>query len=141
MPNYNREAKMAKLSQGDITVSMPLEPSQASFSTISCAVLVNRTLAGMLKGTQHRVLSVDFIDASQRRQQTTASAPPERFRATIYDYTNHRTLLADGKVKQPSKVSIEETAIQPFPTEEEFRTAVNHLTGGEKFGPASAPRK
>jgi hypothetical protein len=135
MPNYNREAKMAKLSQGDITVSIdPLEPSQATVSTISRAVLANRILAGMLKGTQHRVLSVDFIDASQGRQQMTASAPPERFRATIYDYTNHRTLLADGRVKQPSKVSIEETAIQPFPTEEEFRTAVNHLTGGEKFG-------
>ncbi|MGH6936075.1 MAG: hypothetical protein ACRED2_07820, partial [Methylocella sp.] len=120
MPNYNREAKMAKLSQGDITVSIdPLEPSQATASTISRAVLANRTLAGMLKGTQHRVLSVDFIDASQKRQQMTASAPPERFRVTIYDYTNHRTLLADGKVKQPSKVSIEETAIQPFPTEEE----------------------
>jgi hypothetical protein len=50
--------------------------------------------------------------------------PPSRFRATIYDDTDHRTIIAEGSLRDPSRVTLDESALPPPPSDAEFATAL-----------------
>lgn len=73
----------------------------------------------ILNGTRHRLLS------SELRTEVLgcAKATDERYRATIYDYTQGRTIFVDGSPFDPTFVSVTEANIQPIPSQEELREA------------------
>jgi len=60
----------------------------------------------------------------------------DRFRATIYDYTNNRTITAAGSLSNRRKLDISESSRQPLPTDEEFAEAVQILQKDPGIGPA-----
>ena len=59
----------------------------------------------------------------------------------IYDYTNNRTLIADGRLDQLEGLAVEESGLQPLPTEEEFEAATKTLLNDPEFGPALRERR
>ncbi len=59
-----------------------------------------------------------------------------RFAATVYDYTNNRALCVCGRVDQPERATVTETAHQPLPSREEFEAAVDILTNQSELGAA-----
>jgi translation initiation factor IF-1 len=75
------------------------------------------------------------VESEAELKHSRLPATPSRFRATIYDYTNNRTLLVDGRLARPRKVEITDSASQPLPTREEFEEAVQILMRHEQLGP------
>ena len=107
-------------------------PDVATLNAVSCSLLDHPQLQEYLADTSHRLLSFDVLD---REQKTASPRPPGRFRATIYDYTNNRTLNAEGCLDEPDLLVVSESAAQPLPSNEEFEHAVNLLFEHPELGP------
>jgi hypothetical protein len=89
-------------------------------------VLQHPVVRGYLEGTEHRVLSVRprLEDA-----KSSTACVGDGFRATIYDYSNNRTLLVDGDLAAidpatQGEVQVAEVGTQPLPSDDEFAAAV-----------------
>jgi hypothetical protein len=80
-------------------------------------------------------LSVELIEPAEKFPRP---RPPEQFRATIYDYTNQRTLRATGAIPAPRRLVVEEFGDQPLPSSEEFAEAVNIAARHSEFKRAIA---
>ncbi|MBP1693704.1 MAG: hypothetical protein H6Q37_1587 [Chloroflexi bacterium] len=115
-----------------IVETEPWGPDPAALEAVSCALLEHPRLQEYLADTRHRLLAFDLID---REQKTTTPRPPGRYHATIYDYTNNRTLFAEGCLDEPDLVVVTESAAQPLPSDEEFDAAVNLLLEDPDLGP------
>jgi hypothetical protein len=79
-----------------------------------------------------RLLSLDLVDADTKGQH--AAATPRSYRATIYDYTNNRTLLVLGRLNNLDQVEATESAIQSLSSREEFDEAMEVLARDERVG-------
>jgi Copper amine oxidase, enzyme domain len=77
------------------------------------------------------VETLEDLDDKRRRP-----LPPNRFRATIYDDTNHRTVLADGNVDDLRSLVLTESAVPPPPSDAEFAAAVKLVRRDDTLGPA-----
>jgi hypothetical protein len=88
----------------------------------------------VLKRAKHRVLAVDLVEIIPERKPAYVPAPT-RYRATLYDYTNQRTLYVAGPVREPDRVTITEAAVQPVSSPEEFRAAAKLLLDDAELGP------
>jgi hypothetical protein len=113
----------------------PFGPSAEQVEALGQQVLQHRDLAAHLKRTRHRLLSVELVDPSEKSARP---RPPERFRATIYDYTNERTLRATGSIAAPRRLSVEESGDQPLPSTDEFDEAVKVVARHSAFKSALA---
>ena len=112
----------------------PFGPTQAEMDVIARNLLRLTEVKKRLQKSRHRLLSIGLVEPDVDLKQSRAPAKPSRFRATIYDYTNNRTLLIDGRLAQPRKVEITESASQPLPTREEFEEAVQILARDKQLG-------
>jgi len=112
----------------------PFGPTQAALDEIARDLLRLTELKKHLQKSRHRLLSIATVETETELKSSRAPVPPSRFRATIYDYTNNRTLLIDGRLAQPRKVEITESASQPLPTSEEFKEAVEILARDKQLG-------
>lgn len=118
----------------ELTVDIrPFGPDPAALQQRADNVLAHRALRTALQRTGHQLLTVEPLESDKKVARPRAS---DRFRATIYDYTNNRTLLADGSLRDPNRVEIAESGVQPVPTPEEFASAVAVLESHREFGPA-----
>ena len=111
----------------------PFGPTQAALDEIARDLLRLTEVKKHLQNSRHRLLSIAPVETELKSSR--APAPPSRFRATIYDYTNNRALLIDGRLAQPRKVKITESASQPLPTRKEFEEAVEILERDKQLGP------
>ena len=102
----------------------PWGPDPAVLNAASCALLEHPLVQEHLAGTRHRLLSFDLVDPTQKAG---SPKPPNRYRATIYDYTNNRTVLVEGCLDERDLVLVTESSLQPLPSREEFDAAVNIL--------------
>ena len=59
--------------------------------------------------------------------------PPNRFRVTLYDDANHRTILIDGSLIDPRRVGIAESTVPPRPSDREFAEAVQIVRDDAAF--------
>jgi hypothetical protein len=71
----------------------PFGPTQATLDEIARDVLRLTEVKKHLQKTRHRLLSVSLVESEAELKHSRLPATPSRFRATIYDYTNNRTLL------------------------------------------------
>jgi hypothetical protein len=110
----------------------PWESEPLPIDTVSCALLEHPQLRDFLAGTRHRLLAFDLLD---REQKMAAPRLPGRYRASIYDYTNNRTLIAEGCLDEPDLLVVTESATQPLPSDEEFEAAVSLLLEDPQIGP------
>jgi hypothetical protein len=108
----------------------PFGPSADEISALADGLLEHRDLQAQLRRTRHRLLSVELIDAGEKSARP---RPPEQFRATIYDYTNQRTLRATGAIAAPRRLVVEGFGDQPLPSSEEFAEAVRIVARHGEF--------
>ncbi len=104
----------------------PLGPDQATIDRASRRLLEQPQVREYLNRTRHRLLSFDLIAPEDVRGVKYRGRPPRprHYRATIYDYTNNRTIVATGRLDSPRRVEVAEFARQPLPSAEEFEAAV-----------------
>lgn len=111
----------------------PWGPDPASLNGLGCALLEHPSVQEYLTGTQHRLLGIELVETSQK---VMTPKPPGRFRASIFDYTNNRTVYVDGCLDEPDLVVLSESSAQPLPSNEEFDAAVAILQADPNLGPA-----
>lgn len=109
----------------------PFGPDAAVVEKLSRTLLRHPGLRAVTKRARRRLLSVEFLEPDAKRVRP---AKPDRYRATIYDYTHNRTLLVDGSFGVPDAVEVTESGIQPVPSYDEFVEAVKFLSADERFG-------
>src|SRR3712207_5987170 len=128
---------MSENEQGDVRIEIePFGPGPEVNEEVSEAVLDHPSVKEYLDGTRHRLLNVRLLDAEVEGKPD-EPALPDRYRATIYDYTNNRAVVATGRLDDV-RGSLEVSVVgrQPIPTREEFDEAVEVLLEDEDLGPA-----
>src|SRR5262249_7172888 len=95
----------------------------------------HRAVQALLARTRHRLLYLDLLSADEE-VKAERPKPPDRFRATFFDYSNNRTILAIGSLAKPASLEVTESALQFPPSHEEFEEAVQALREHADFGPA-----
>ncbi|MFL5853427.1 MAG: hypothetical protein ACJ77G_13225, partial [Solirubrobacteraceae bacterium] len=115
---------------GELHVEVtPLEPTPEALDAAVRAALDAPAVREELDGAEHRVLSVrPLIDDSQEA--------PTAVRATVYDYTNERTVLVDAPLDGARTPSAASSGRQPVPSEDERRAALAVLERDPELGPA-----
>jgi hypothetical protein len=111
-------------------------PDQAALDAIAKRVLPLAAVQKYLKNARHRLVSVVLVEPDFEVKPNRATIPPNRFRMTIYDYTNRRTLFVDGRVDKPTLVEVSESASQPLPSSGEFDEAVTIVARDSELGPS-----
>jgi hypothetical protein len=112
---------------------VPFGPSQNVIDRISTALIRNKSMQKYLGRSKYRLLYFELIDSDAKRKKKENNKgkhkplPPNRFHATLFDYTNNRTIFVDGSIDKPRHVEITESAIHPLPTKDEFDEAVKVL--------------
>ena len=104
---------------------VPLGPSQALLDAAKLRAENSPAVQALIKGAKFRTIYFGLAD-------NTADAAP-RFQATVYDYTNDRTLVAEGDLAGREAVTVREEAFQPIPSDEEFDEAVSILKNDNRF--------
>ncbi|HKH12980.1 MAG TPA: hypothetical protein VKA73_17700 [Rubrobacter sp.] len=118
----------------------PFGPGQETTEEVSRAVLDHPLVREELGRARHRLLSVRFLESPVDKPR--GPAPPDRYRATIYDYTNNRVVLATGSLDDVvGTLRVSEAGHQPLPTREEFDEAVEVLLEDGDLGPAIRGRR
>ncbi|HEX6125541.1 MAG TPA: hypothetical protein VFZ23_09245, partial [Pyrinomonadaceae bacterium] len=113
--------------------AVPWGPSQVDVDRAKARVASSSALLSAVGNAGHRLLSFEFIEAETK---TGGTKPPTRFRAIYYDYTNDRTLAAEGDFAGKEPISIREENFQPIASPEEFKVALEIL-GNDPFFSAS----
>jgi hypothetical protein len=110
----------------------PFGPDRATVERLRDGLLRQRALRAALRGTEHRLLSFELVEPERKRAKPVR---PRTFRATIFDYTGNRTLVATGPLADPAALEVEELGIQPLPSPEEFEAAANLVREDPELGP------
>lgn len=111
---------------------MPFGPSAETLREVGDRILAHATVRERLGAAQSRLLALDLVDADTKGQRVAAA--PRHYRATIYDYTNNRTLLVAGRLDNLDQLAVTESATQPLPNRAEFDAAVAVLAQDERVG-------
>jgi hypothetical protein len=118
---------------GPLVVTVkPWGPDQATIDRARADLLKNPSILAALRGAQYRLL---FFDLIQGEKVNGSIQPPDRYRATIYDYTANRAIIAEAKFGDP-QVKITESENQPLPSNEELDAAIEIVTNSPEFGSA-----
>ncbi|HLM50753.1 MAG TPA: hypothetical protein VK279_09415 [Solirubrobacteraceae bacterium] len=119
---------------GELHVDVvPLGPGPQAAHDAVRAALTHPAVRAEVSGTEHRLLSIRPVsDAAGDR----GDEAPSTVRATIYDYTNERTVLVDAPVDGSGAPIVASSARQPVPTEAERGAALAVLDDDPALGPA-----
>lgn len=110
-------------------------PEPEAIEEVSQASLDHPSVQEHLSETRHRLLWVELLEPTVEGKAD-ESMPPNRYRATIYDYTNNRVIQATGHLDDvQGSMEVSEAGYQPLPNREEFDEAVEILLGDHDLGP------
>jgi hypothetical protein len=132
-------AKKVASRKGDNELKLKIEtrgPEQSALDDLARTVLQSPAVQEHLARTRNRLLSLELLDGDPETKTTRPPKAPERFRATFYDYTNSRTIRAEGSLANRKRLAVEVSGDQPLPTNEEFAEAARILTEENTFGPS-----
>jgi hypothetical protein len=113
----------------------PFGPGPDRVRQIEAELLQHPAILERLGRARWKLLSTRLLGESAE-EKPQAPELPGRFLATIYDYTNNRTLEVSGSLRARRRVQIEESGRQPWPTNEEFADAVRILRRHPELGPS-----
>jgi hypothetical protein len=113
----------------------PFGPSAEEVERFRGALLAHPVVSGVLGDAERRLLSFRVDEGGTKRSEGCA---PDRFGATIFDYTNGRALRVTGEIAALDEsafgdISIEDVATDPLPSPEEFADAVEVLRHDREF--------
>lgn len=90
----------------------PFGPDSPVLRDLAAGLLERPVLRDALARTRHRLLSVELLEPERK---VARPRPPDRFGATIYDYTNDRTVFAEGSLRDADKLQVSESGLRPLP--------------------------
>src|SRR5262249_42749408 len=125
----------ARLGALEVSVE-PMDPLPQDLAALGQRVLGSAPVRQALGTARHRLLAVDLLDDDLQQKDGRSAGSPTSFRATIYDYSNDRTLFARAPPDAPLHLQLGEPRRQPLPSAEEFEEAVAVLTRDPALGPA-----
>src|SRR5687767_13307382 len=99
----------------------PFGPTREQLAAIGQRALTLASVRKYIGRGKARLLYVEALDDEDKGAKP---RPPSRFRATLYDDSNHRAILVDGSVRDPRRVDVTESALSPHPSGAEYETAV-----------------
>jgi len=108
-------------------------PTPASIQALVQGLATHRRITAYLGKSRHRLLQVDLVEPVEETKPT-RPRPPDRFRAIYYDYTHNRSVFVTGRLRDPTKLEIAESAFQPLPSSEEFDEAVTIVMKHPELG-------
>jgi hypothetical protein len=114
---------------------MPWGPTSDELAVASQSLLENRKVQEYLRGARYRMLSLRLVEKEARGKARRVPLPPDQYEATIYDYTNNRTIIVRGRLEKPDRIQVTESTLQPLPNAEEFQAAVAILDRDANIGP------
>jgi hypothetical protein len=114
-----------------VTVT-PWGPSQTAIDHARAVVESHPLVREYLDRTTNRFLSFDLLDSPVQGE------PPNGFRATFFDYTNDRAIVATGLLNRPESLTVKISFEQPLPSGEEFDAAVAVVERDPVLGPSLA---
>jgi hypothetical protein len=89
-------------------------PGPEVIDEVSQAVLDHPSVQEYLSETRHRLLSVRLLESASQGKPD-EPMPPDRYRATINDYTNNRVVLATGRLDDiEGSMEVSEAGYQPI---------------------------
>jgi hypothetical protein len=128
------------MSESEIRVDVtPFGPTSEELNEIGERVFAQARVRKFLDRSRARLLYVEALDDLDDKPMR--PRPPDRFRATIYDDTNHRTVFADGSIDDLRRLSLTESALPPPPSNAEFLAAVKLIRRDDSIGAALAAGK
>jgi hypothetical protein len=135
-PAPKKRARAAGSDRTEVKLTIePFGPTPADVDALAQRIVEHRAVQTMLAKTRYRLLYVDLVD-DDGDAKVEKPRPPAGFRATFYDYTNSRTILATGSLAKPAALEVAESGVQPLPSQEEFDEAVQILQQDAGVGPA-----
>jgi len=112
-----------------------LGPEPETIEEVSRAALEHPSSQEYLGETRNRLLGFELLEPTLEGKAD-GPVPPERYRATTYDYTNNRVVLTTGRLDEPrGSIEVSEAGYQPLPNKEEFDEAVEILGEHHDLGP------
>lgn len=108
-------------------------PTQEAFDAAKLRVERSAELQSLVKGAKYRLLEFGFIENENKSAPT---VPPTRFRAVFYDYTNDRSIVAEGDFAGREALNVRQEYVNPTPNDEEFAEAVSILQSDKRFSGA-----
>jgi hypothetical protein len=116
----------------------PWGPSQEEIDEAISGVTKDAAVRKLLDGTENRLISFDRIDPDNKSGN---ELPPNRYRATLYDYTNERSVIVLGSFQKPGAYDVSTSSYQPLPNPEEFEAALAILADDAQLGFAVRDKK
>jgi hypothetical protein len=122
--------------QGDLQIDIErLGPEPETIEELSRAALEHPSSQEYLGETRNRLLWFELLEPTLEGKAD-GPVPPDRYRATTYDYTNNRVVLTTGRLDDPrGSIEVSEAGYQPLPNKEEFDEAVEILGEHHDLGP------
>src|SRR5688500_10501795 len=108
-------------------------PDAGTIERIRCRVFEHPVVEKYLTGTRYRLLSIEPLEIEEKTDEPVSA---DRYRATVYDYTNNRTVFIDVSGAESDHIVVSDSSIQPLPNQEEFQEALNILMAHEELGRA-----
>jgi len=132
-----QEAAMARTTSRankslQVTVK-PFGPTTEELLAIGARVAASAALKKFAGASKLRLLYTECLD-DQDEAKVARPLPPSRFRATFYDDSNQRAVLAEGRLDVPGRIVLSESGVAPSPSEAEFEQAVKLLTRDRALG-------
>jgi hypothetical protein len=119
-------AKKSKRAEEPVKIiATPVGPSQEIVNAAKMRAEQSEAVRQALNGAKYRLISLEYVE--------NAAALPTRFRVIFYDYTNDRTLVAEGDFAGKGPVTVRQEAFQPIVSPEEFGEAVQILQADARF--------
>ncbi|MDQ3610247.1 MAG: hypothetical protein M4D85_01340 [Actinomycetota bacterium] len=112
----------------------PWGPDGDTVHRVAREALRHDRVREQLDGAEHRVVSVGTVPPDVANDGDPVE--PSHVRATLYDYSNERTLFVDAPVDGSPDVAVASSSRQPLPSSEERAAALAVLQDDAHLGPA-----
>jgi len=90
--------------QGDVQIDIErLGPETETIEELSRAALGHPSSQEYLGETRNRLLRLELLEPKVEGKAD-GPVPPDRYRATTYDYTNNRVVLTTGRLDRSSRI-------------------------------------
>ncbi len=109
-------------------------PSQADLDNHRERILTHPVVQDYLNGARHRLLAFALINDGAKAEEPPLL--PNRYQATIFDYSHNRTVTAEGALDRSDDIQVSEYGTQPLPDTAEFAAALSVVKADPEFGSA-----
>lgn len=124
-------SKRAKRAAQSLQIKIvPWGPTQEIVDAAARRAELSPAVQNFLRGAKYRLLEISYIE---NETKSATSQPPTRFRVLFYDYTNDRSIVAEGDFAAREAIAAREEFSQPVPNDEEFEEAIAILKSDSRF--------